>query len=120
MGGAPEKQIKEALKQRTSDRPRQFFIKVCGAIDKEYSSLYLLRPKHLDRQILSFKFSYHLLPSCLLFSCEFWALSTHSSHPAKAQLFPPARCRPARPRKYDLYLQAIRYLEEIEQKPDVK
>ena len=48
MGGAPEKQIKEALKQRTSDRPRQFFIKVCGAIDKEYSSLYLLRPKHLD------------------------------------------------------------------------
>ena len=52
MGGAPEKQIKEALKQRTSDRPRQFFIKVCGAIDKEYSSLYLLRPKHLDRQIL--------------------------------------------------------------------
>ena len=55
MGGAPEKQIKEALKQRTSDRPRQFFIKVCGAIDKEYSSLYLLRPKHLDRQIPSFQ-----------------------------------------------------------------
>jgi len=91
-----KKQIKEALKQRTSDRPCQFFIKVCGAIDKEYSSLYLLRPKHLDRQILSFKFSYHLLPSCLLFSCEFWALLTHSSYPAKAQLFPPARCRPAR------------------------
>lgn len=70
MGGAPEKQIKEALKQRTSDRPRQFFIKVCGAIDKEYSSLYLLRPKHLDRQIPAFKFSYHLIPSCLLLSCE--------------------------------------------------
>ena len=30
------------------------------------------------------------------------------------------RLNAARPRKYDLYLQAIRYLEEIEQKPDVK
>lgn len=30
------------------------------------------------------------------------------------------RLNAARPRKYDLYLQAIRYLEEIEQKPNVK
>ena len=30
------------------------------------------------------------------------------------------RLNTARPRKYDLYLQAIRYLEEIEQKPYVK
>ena len=30
------------------------------------------------------------------------------------------RLNAERPRKYDLYLQAIRYLEEIEQKPDVK
>ena len=30
------------------------------------------------------------------------------------------RLNAERPRKYDLYLQAIRYLEEIEKKPDVK
>ena len=30
------------------------------------------------------------------------------------------RLNAERPRKYDLYLQAIRYLEEIAQKPDVK
>ena len=51
---------------------------------------------HDGVQVPSFKFSYHLIPSCLPLSCEASAWSTHNSRPTATRLFPATRCRPAR------------------------